>query len=105
MKMSRRARKLLDGFAPVWERLGECLRRRPLFVLTLIISSLVLLFVTLTFINTASEVSRVSDAFCNKPVEDFTDKQRRNCQQLFDKMLADPTPTQRARLKEIVGVK
>lgn len=99
--MGRRRRELLDGFAPVWEWLSDCFSRRPMFVLALLVSAVIVLLSAVTFVKTASEVSDVSNAFCNGQKHTFDARQQRNCRALLDQLLRDPTPEQRLRIREI----
>lgn len=97
--------KWLDGFAPYWEKLSEFMRRRPVFMLAMIVSMAIVTLAAITFATTAKEVSSVSGAFCNGQKEEFDAKQQRNCRALLDQLLKDPSPEQKQRIKEIAAGK
>jgi len=105
MRRRERLYKWLDGFAPYWEAMGEFFKRKPMFVLAIIVSSVIVALAAITFATTAKEVSDVSNAFCNGQKRDFDDQQKRNCRALFDQLLKDPSPEQKQRIKEIAAGK
>lgn len=107
MKSERRRKlyKWLDGFAPYYEALAEFMHRRPVFVLAVLVSSIIVAIAAVTFATTAKEVSSVSNAFCNGQKEQFDEMQRRNCRSLLDQLLKDPSPQQKERIKEIAREK
>lgn len=103
--MMTRRRRALEALEPVWEWLSECFARRPMFILALLVSAVIVVMSAVIFVKTASEVSNVSSAFCNGQKEVFDKRQRENCRALFDQLLKDPSPAQKRRIREIAREK
>ena len=97
----RKLYERLDGFAPYYEKLANFMHRRPIFILAIIVSSVIVAISAVTFATTAHEVSTVSNAFCNGQKKEFDEQQMRNCRALLDQLLKDPSPAQRERIKQI----
>ena len=93
--------RLLDGFAPYWERIGAFMHRRPTFILAIIVSCVIVTLAAITVATTAKEVDTVTSAFCNGQKKKFDQQQMRNCRALLDQLLKDPSPEQRERIKQI----
>lgn len=89
--------------ASCWEWLGCLLGERPIQILFLTIGAMVVAGALGYSIATSHEnrdnINQIKAAFCNAPNKADNVKQ---CHQLLDRLLANPTPAQVKRLRQII---
>lgn len=98
-------RSFMERLVDLWENCGRYLGHRPAQIIGIILGGAILIgllgYSSVTATSNTTHIENIQNAFCNGNLTD-TVEQQRNCRQLLDRLLKDPTPEQAKRLRELV---
>lgn len=101
--MDGKNHRLLDGLAAWWEKCGRWLGHRPaqiIFMLSALVATVLVLLSLATAFHNKASIEDIQAAFCNGG-QNYDAQQRENCHKLLTQLLKDPTPEQKARIRQI----
>jgi hypothetical protein len=99
------ASPLLDKVVDRWKACGEWLADRPAQIVLTLLACFVVIAVLGLYLATThnrTDIDTIQNALCNEPGVTYDHEREAQCQTLLTRLLKNPTPQQKARLRQIV---